>query len=170
MSSEPQPPWHLVARIAALRAADTWQGQPHRDRIAILGRGIDCLHFVGLILTEARILPPFRLPYYKPAWGIGRASNIVERVFAECCDVETLPPNAPPKFGDVAIFAVGQQSNHVGIVLDDGDLWHVRARDVVRPEPIADLQPALQSLIRFREPGFRRRPETLTLEDLRPTA
>lgn len=160
--------WSLAARLRALEAADHWQGQPHANRIAVHGRGIDCLHFVREILTASRVLPSFRFPFYSPNWGVGRDENIVAEMFALCCHAERLEPTAPAQFGDVAIFRVGHQSNHVGILLDDGLVWHVRARDTVRPEHIDDIRPELEALIRITAPGFKRQPETITAEELKP--
>jgi len=160
--------WTLPQRIAALDAADHWQGTPHRNRIAVHGVGIDCLHFVREILIASNKLPTFRFPFYAPAWGIGRTTNIVADMFALCCYCDRLPPTSPVVFGDIAIFAVGHQSNHVGIVLDDGFVWHVRANEVVRPEHIDDIRPHLEALIRLTADGFKRTPESITTDELKP--
>jgi cell wall-associated NlpC family hydrolase len=162
--------WTPHRQAAAHEEAQRWLGTPHRNRMAKVGVGIDCLGFVRAILTAAEILPAFEFPYYNPAWGLGRASNIMERVLLACTTVTILPPNAAPDFGDLIIFAVGRQSNHVGIVLSDGAIWHVQTNYAVGPvHPDDDLKGNIQSIARITAPGFHRRPETLTTEDLAPT-
>ena len=156
-------------QTAALAEARRWLGTPHRNRMAKPGVGVDCLGFVRAILVATGTLPPFEFPFYDPSWGLGRASNIMERVLKLCTNVEIFPANHAPAFGDLIIFAVGRQSNHVGIFLD-GAIWHVRTNGVVGPtHPDDDLTGHIQSIATITAPGFTRRPETLTATDLAPT-
>lgn len=161
--------WTAEAQAAAITEARKLYGTPHRNRMAKPGVGIDCLGFVRAILVAGKILPPFEFPFYDPAWGLGRASNIMERVLRICTTADILPPDTAPQFGDLIIFAVGRQSNHVGIFLD-GDIWHVQTNYSVGPiHREDDLAGKIQCLARITAPGFRSRPEDLTAADLTPT-
>lgn len=131
------------------------------------GVGIDCLRFVCEVLQDAEIIPPFTAPFYDPRWGIGRQNNVMERIAHACCATHSVELDEELLFGDILIFNVGNQSNHCAILLD-GEVWHVKAKAVVAPEPLDEILPQLQCAIRFLEEGFLRRPETLTREDLAP--
>lgn len=159
--------WTTDRLTAALAECKAWEGTPHFDRIAVPGRGIDCLHLVGRVLIAAGVLPEFRMPFYRPWWGAGRENNVMERIFMHCCHAGALAPDQPAMDGDVAVFQVGKQSNHVGIVFG-GKLWHALAKSVVQADDLAPFIPSLQSLVRLTDVGFRNRPEELTQDDLMP--
>lgn len=168
MSPPASPPWHQEARDAALAEANRWHGTPHANRIAKVGTGIDCLGFIREIAVAAGVLPAYKMPYYDPAWGVGRTFNVIERVLVSTCHATRHDPSDGLAFGDVVIFSVGRQSNHVGIILD-GELWHCQASSTVQPEPITDsLLAQLQSVVRLTAAGFRRRPEDITTDELKP--
>lgn len=141
-----------------------WQGTPHRDRMAKVGVGIDCIHLVRECYVAAGLIPEFRFPYYHPRMGLGRDNNVMERVFTACTEADAIDPELAPADGDVLIWRVGNQSNHCGIYFD-GMAWHVMAKARVRPDPFEPLRYSMQSFIRLRARGFVRRPETLTPED-----
>ena len=158
--------WTPERRELALNYAHTWRGTPHVDRIAIRGVGIDCVNFVCGALMTCGVCQAFTLPYYDPAWGIGRRNNVLERVAVQCLFSRIIQDTEPLEFGDIGIFRVGRQSNHVGIVLND-EMWHVSLGRMVEPEPITRrLQERLQSVIRVQAVGLSRHPETLTQEEL----
>lgn len=153
--------------IKARECAKLWLGTPHHDRMAKVGAGIDCIHFVREILIAGGMTDPFKCPYYLPRWGIGRGNNVLERLLLKCYDAAVVPFGKPLKNGDIFIFAVGKQSNHCGIVLD-GECWHSQARHVVHPMKITpDILERLQSVVRIKKPGLRFRPELLTSEDFK---
>lgn len=151
----------------AREAALLWQGTPHLDRMAKVGVGIDCIHFVREILIAGEMCGTFTCPYYLPRWGLGRGNNVLERLLLKCFHAEIVPFGEPILDGDVFIFAVGRQSNHCGIALD-GKCWHSQARFVVSSIPIdKSLTDRLQSIVRLKEAGIRFRPEELTMEDFK---
>lgn len=171
----PAPPWNDQERLCALAALHAWAGTPHRDRMATMSVGIDCLGLLREVATYAGILPDFRMPFYKPTWGLRRAFNIIERVLLTCCHMEKVKPGAAFAFGDVFVFKVGNQANHVGLYVENPDAdpnpacWHAQAGRVVEPIQVDDrLRDQLQAVLRFTDRGFQRRPETLTQDDLRP--
>ena len=153
---------------AGLATARHWLGTPHRDRMAMVGVGIDCIHFVRQVMMAGGISESFELPYYLPRWGIGRGNNIMERLLLQCFDGVLVPYHMEPLAdGDILIFQVGRQSNHCGIVLD-GQCWHSQAAYVVHPDPInPEFLTRLQAVVRLTARGPRRRPEELQAEDFK---
>lgn len=173
MESKPPSPslWDATASTGGLECCRQWLNTPHKDRMAKVGVGIDCLYFVREVLVASGMLPTWVFPYYRPVWGVGREFNVMERVFTKCCHARKL---ANGDFygsgedwadGDVLVFAVGRQSNHVGIYMD-GQVWHSAAgagvRNVDLDEPIAA---SMQCVLRMTAPGFQFRPEELTRAD-----
>lgn len=157
--------WTPERRQRAIAYAHDMRGTPHVDRIAIKGVGIDCVHFVSGVIIASGISESFRLPFYKPQWGIGRRNNVLERVTLDCLHCHVIDEREYLQFGDIAIFKVGRQSNHVGVILD-GDLWHVRLGRMVEPEPVTiPLLQTLQAAIRIDATGLKKRPESLTIQD-----
>jgi cell wall-associated NlpC family hydrolase len=163
----PHPPslWTPEVQALGLAEAQRWHGTQHRDRMAKVGVGIDCLYFVREILVAAGLLPSWRFPFYKPAWGVGRDFNVMERVFLKCCHARVLDDGEPWLDGDILVFSVGRQSNHVGMILG-GQVWHsVAARGVENVDLDHSITDAMQSVLRLVEPGFISRPEELTPAD-----
>lgn len=160
--------WTTERQQVARATAGKWLGTPHKNRMAKPGVGIDCLGFLREVAVDTGVLPPFDLPFYNPSWGIGREFNVIERVLLDCCHSQRVKAHEEIEFGDVVVWTVGRQSNHVGIVLD-GAVWHVQARRHCQPDPINEaMMERLQAVVRLTGEGFLRRPETLTVEDLKP--
>jgi cell wall-associated NlpC family hydrolase len=159
--------WTEERRSKARDAAKQWEGTPHQNRMAKPGVGIDCLGLLRVVAVAAGILPEFEMPFYDPRWGYGREFNIIERVLEECCHARRLEAHEPVEFGDVVVWTVGRQSNHVGIMIDDA-IWHVQAKRFVQGDEFTTaLQSGIQAVMRITADGFIRRPESLTAEDLR---
>lgn len=159
-------PWHHIPVAEILAEAQTWEGTPHRDRMAKRGVGIDCLYFLAAVACKFDVLPPFTMPFYRPIWGVGREFNVIERVLLGCCHATVVDKDGPLETGDAVIFSVGRQSNHVGLVIG-AHLWHSIVDQGVVADDITDARP-WQSVVRLHAPGFTRRPETLSVKDLAP--
>lgn len=150
-----------------LKSCEQWRGTPHRDRLRLKSRGVDCINFVAAVAIENGIVESFTIPFYQASWGIGRKNNIMERLMMECFNVQKVAnaERADLRNGDVLIFRVGQQSNHVGIVCQD-QCWHCMVNRTVEPCTLdASLLIDIQSVLRFTEKGFKKRPEMLAFED-----
>lgn len=164
--------WTPARQATARATAEKWAGTPHRDRMAKVGVGIDCLYLMREIAVDAGILPAWDFPYYHPGWGVGRQFNIIERIFTKCCHVERATTEeineGRLQFGDILVFRVGRQSNHVGMAMD-GRCFHSQARHLVTFTPLAEpVIDRLQSVLRFTDAGFKMRPENLTHQDFQP--
>jgi cell wall-associated NlpC family hydrolase len=140
----------------------TWLGTPHFDRIAKREVGIDCINLVRVAFVAVGWLPDFELPYYSPNWGLDARNNVMERLLLKCCNAEIV--TGAPQPGDLLIFKVGKQANHIAIFAG-GKVWHSITRAGVRCDEWEVVKSRLQCIIRLTSPGFRVRPETLTSTD-----
>ena len=162
-------------RIAAAAAEiERWKGTPHRDRMAKPGVGIDCIGYVCEITRAAGLIPAFTMPFYSPRWGIGRAFNVMERVLLKCFNVERITSPAEWRPGDLLIFKVGHQSNHIALLWQEGErfgLWHSRVRAGVEfCDMSAEIRKEAQAALRFTAPGLLLDPATLTPDDFKAWA
>ncbi len=160
--------WTPERKALARDSCRLWGGTRHHNRIAVVGQGVDCVRFVFEVLADAEVSPRFTLPRYTESLGILRARNIMERLILDHWNAGVVP--APPEFGDVAIFKCGMQSNHIGIVMDGGDVWHVPGGGHVGPEAWGNVSKRLQSLLRFTSPGWHTDPGKLTWDHIRTRA
>lgn len=163
--------WTPERTAAAAAEIERWKGTPHRDRMAKPGVGIDCIGLTFQVLQAAEITPPFQMPYYSPRWGMGRAHNIMEGLLRKCLFCEPIKAPIDWKPGDLLIFRVGRQSNHIGIFWQEGErlgVWHSRARAAVEfTDYDLTLAKTVQTGMRINAPGFRTRPEDLTPADFK---
>lgn len=157
--------WTIEAKEKARTACREWQGTPHRNRVALKGEGVDCVKFVIEVLVAAGIMTRPALPRYDERLGLLRKHNVIEDILCHYLHAEAHEPADCPAWGDVVICTVGQQSNHVGIIVD-GMVWHCPGRGAVGPEGWEDWKPKTQSLVRIRETGYRAEP-TLTWDQIR---
>lgn len=160
--------WTPERQAAAMKEAREWHGTPHFDRMAMKGVGVDCVNFVCAILRAAGICEPFNMPGYSTTTGLGRSENIIERILLRCFHGEVIGEREEIVFGDIVIFTVGRQSNHVGIFLD-GMIWHSMAAHLVEPMPIEQRTfDVMQSVVRLTGTGLKERPENIVPEDYLP--
>lgn len=157
---------------AAEEAFAYWEHTPHRDRMAKQGIGIDCLELMKAATIAAGITPPFVMPYYRPSWGLGRAVNVIEPCLLHCFHCETVPAAEEPVLGDLLVWRVGRQSNHVGIVWYRAGVlgvWHTHIKKGVEfvPLPLEQMLIYRQSFVRFTATGFKADPATINPQDFR---
>lgn len=152
--------------VNARAVAAYWQGTPWRNRMEKVGAGIDCLHFMKVLIVGLQAVPYYRLPYYHYAMGLRCQRNIMEDVFRRCCDCEIVDAGDACTDGDVVIFACGDVSNHVGVVLDSR-LYEARAGHMATSAAVEAFETRrVQSFLRLRSRGFTVRPETLNIKAL----
>jgi cell wall-associated NlpC family hydrolase len=155
--------WTPEMEAAALAEAERWRGTPHRHRRAIVGRGIDCLGLVAKLMAAAGAVPDTPIPAVPLTWGIGERINRMAALLDQAIHAERIQAaDWTPRTGDIAIWAVGSQSNHVGLVLGP-DIWHVCRGWVVAPEPTRLLRSRIQEALRQTAPGLKTQPERINL-------
>lgn len=146
--------WTAERKQMAQASLDAWQGTPHRDRIAIRGVGVDCIHLVQAVLFDAGIIPAAKLPWYDLTAGMTEECTALKRAMVDCLFVEEVSKDAPA-FGDIAIFKTGRRSGHCGFVVPDF-LWHSLAQRCVTRSNYDQWLPRLDCLLRITGDGFRR--------------
>lgn len=142
------PERQAIARIEAQR----WVGTPHRDRIAKLGIGIDCINYVYEILIAAGIVDRQPLGYYNTRVGLHDASDRLKRALTQCLRVEELAP-VGREFGDIVVFQTGEFSGHCGIIID-GDIWHALANRTVTRSQFNEWASKVACLLRITAEGL----------------
>jgi len=100
-----------------------WHGTPHRDRVAIVGAGIDCVMFVNEILADAGIIERVEFPAYPIADGIHEPSHRLAKAIENFLHVESATLDAA-QFGDIGVGVTGQgRSAHI-LFVGNGRVWH----------------------------------------------
>lgn len=155
--------WTLARRADAVAVATEYAGTPHRNRMALPREGVDCIHFVAAVLHGAGVIPWPRLPAYDERLGALRARNVIEDILLEHLHAERIEE---PEFGAIVVCKCGRQTNHVGIVLDDGQMWHVPGRGTCGPEAVADWRDRVQAFIRITAVGLKADPGELTAQGI----
>jgi cell wall-associated NlpC family hydrolase len=148
--------WTNERKQIARTEAQRWIGTPHRDRIAIVGVGIDCINFVYEVLIAAEILERRTIGGYNTRIGYLEKTEKLKRAFKHCAHVKELPPG-DPQFGDIVIFSEGKFSAHSGIVID-GSIWHSLAQRTVTMSTFEEWQKHIDCLLRITEIGLKNEP------------
>ncbi len=153
--------WTPERQAKALAAVAHWRGTPHRDCVAVVGVGVDCIRLVVEILVASEVTPPFSFPAYNTAEGLHDRSDRMLDGFNRC----TFSHHADkrePLFGDIAVFRTGRMSGHCAFVLGD-KLVHSLAQRQVTVSDYRSFRPAIDRLIRLDAIGLRAQPSTLWL-------
>ena len=124
-----------LQRWVTVGLAKQWLGTPFHHGAAVMGSGVDCAHLAASVYEEAGVLQHGKIGYYSPDWFLHEdAERLLERVGEFCLQVTSGDQ------GDLALFAFGKASAHVGIVVEwpmiihaDRNLGEV-VRLVVEPE------------------------------------
>lgn len=148
--------WNDETRNLARTEAQRWLGTPHRDRIARVGVGIDCINFVYEVLAAAGVAERKELGSYDTNVGLHEAVYKLKRAVLTCLDCEEMPPN-DPQFGDIVIFKEGAFSGHAGIIIDS-DVWHALAGRCVTRSLYGDWQRKVECLLRIKSLGLKGEP------------
>lgn len=102
-----------LRRAAVIAEAQSWVGTPFHHAARVKGAGVDCLTFIAEVYTRASIVPPQKLPFYRPDFMNHQAEETyLNGLLAHGREVKTPLP------GDVAIFKWGRIYAHAGIVVD----------------------------------------------------
>lgn len=144
--------WTPERQKIARETARKWRGTPHRDRVATVGMGIDCINFVYEVLIDAGILERREIGFYNTRVGLHETTEKMKRAFKMCARCEEHSPD-DPQFGDIAIFKEGKFSAHSAIVID-GSLWQSLSQRTVLESHYAAFQRHIDCLLRITECGL----------------
>lgn len=145
--------WTQPRQAMALDSAHRWQGTPHRNRVAIPGVGVDCIHFVYEVLIDAGLLERKALGTYDVDDGLYVKSDRLTRGIEFCLHTERITPTAL-EFGDILVFKNGNRSAHVGILLGN-DVWHAFYGHGVLNSDLKIWRREIDVALRLTKTGFR---------------
>ncbi len=150
--------WTPKREAAALAFMQRYEGTRHMQRRMKAGRGVDCIRLVFGAMQAAGIVPEFEWPQYLQGIGFAQPSNWLTGLILEVTYGDAIPmAQWEPQPGDLGIFKVGRNSNHVGMVLG-GRFWHVTYTQPVHDCGIDTVRENLQEAIRIWQPGLRKPP------------
>ena len=154
--------WTEEARQKAVACLFKWHGTPHKNRIAIVGVGIDCIKFLAEILMDSDIVERITFGSYTVEDGLFEASDRLQKVIEYAFHVEIIPVEEMA-FGDVAVFTTGRRSAHIGFH-DGRDIWHALANRCVTHNDFKLWRRDIAVAYRFTARGWKAGPqETINL-------
>ena len=117
--------WTDDSRAKAIECLHKWHGTPHKNRIAVVGVGIDCIKLLAEILIDSNIVERISFGSYSVSDGQFEESTRLQSVIEHAFHVEQVAI-ADMIFGDIPVFRTGNRSAHVGF-MDGRDVWHALA-------------------------------------------
>lgn len=128
------------------------------QRRAEPGRGIDCVRFALGAVQAAGLLPEFRWPQYPQTIGLGQHTNwMAATLLRHLFSHSIAPADWTPATGDLGIFRVGKQSNHIGVMAGER-FWHVTTGRPVHHCGPDTVRGHLQEIIRLDAAGLKEQP------------
>jgi len=152
--------WDETRKALALAECNRWHGTPHRNRMAQVGVGVDCIQFVNEILIASNVIERQPLGAYDVNDGTHNPSQRLAAAIKFALDVESVPLDQCA-FGDLAVFNTGRQSGHVGFC-GDGCLWHSLADRCVTKSQLNLWRGSIQFLFRIKSLGLKNSPQLAT--------
>lgn len=148
--------WTPDKKEFALIEAERWRGTPHRDRMAVIGTGIDCIHYVAEIFIAAGLIERRQLPSYRTTEGIANSANTaLEDRIGEMVHVDRIElDQAAPEFGDVIVFKVGNVSGHCGFFANEY-LYHALGGRCVTRSPWQHWRHKAKVALRMTQGGWK---------------
>ncbi len=114
--------WTPARQAIALATLAKWHGTPHRDRLAIVGIGIDCAKLINEVIVDAGIVQRIELGAYDTVDGLHNVSHRLARAVEKLLHVERISIDLP-EFGAIAIYRTGTRSGHCGFITGH-EVWH----------------------------------------------
>lgn len=107
--------WTPERKELAIATLKKWHGTPHRDRLAIVGVGIDCAQLINEVLIDSGIVQRIELGAYDTADGLHNVSHRLARAIELLLHVQRVSTDNP-EFGDIAIYKTGTRSGHCAFI------------------------------------------------------
>lgn len=145
--------WTPDRRALAIASCQKWRGTPHKNRVAEIGVGIDCIKFVHEILVDSHIIDRQEFSNYPIQEGMFGKSDKLKNALAMALYAEPFPIETH-QFGDIAVFKNGMMAGHVGF-LDDTHVWHSLAGKIVTKTQFNLWAHDMDFLLRINQLGLK---------------
>lgn len=149
--------WTPERQELALQSCNKWQGTKHRNRMCLVGVGVDCIQFVKEVLADAGIIDPVKLSGYDVNDGTHNVSQRLASAIGFALDVTPVSVETAA-FGDLAIFRTGTRSGHVGFCTG-GAIWHALAGQCVTRSNFNLWRHEIETLYRIQSIGLKNSPQ-----------
>lgn len=146
--------WTPERQAVAVATLAKWHGTPHRDRLAIVGVGIDCAQLINEVLVDTGIVERIDFGAYDVVDGLHTQSHRLARAVEKLLHVEQVSKDKP-EFGDIAVYRTGTRSGHCGIIGRNNHVWHSLARIGVTHGQFRLWRHEVEFLYRLAEVGFK---------------
>lgn len=96
---------------------ESWLGTPYLHKAGVKGAGVDCVYFIGELLTEVGVVAKRgKIKYlnYNKQTYMSTKEPLIKNIEAQFY-VEKLPIEEPSMDGDILLFKFGNSSSHMGI-------------------------------------------------------
>ena len=105
------------------RELESWLGTPWRHRGSVKGLGVDCIHFVALVMHNLGYfdLSKVVVPDYPPDWHLHNTRELLRETLRKHWITEDVPLHKL-RTGDVILCNFGRAASHAGIFYDF--FWH----------------------------------------------
>ncbi len=149
--------WTEEKKKIAMATCAKWRGTPHRNRIAIVGLGIDCIKFVNEILCDSEIIDRTVFGGYDLNEGmLGESERLIVAI-ESLLNVERVE-NQEYQFGDLMVFKTGGISGHCGFC--DGErIWHALSGNYVTNGQMKLWIHRIEVIFRIKKTGLKENPQ-----------
>lgn len=150
--------WTSHRKALAYDSLVKWRGTPHRNRMAEVGVGIDCVHLLHEVITDAGVVQT-RVQFggYDVQDGQFDVSERLQNIVQDCLHVAPASIEQM-EFGDIVIFKTGKRSGHLGFY-DGASIWHALADRCVTKSQLALWRHDIAVNLRLTELGWKNHPQ-----------
>lgn len=154
--------WTPERQALAVASLNKWQGTPHKNRIAVVGVGVDCIKLVYEVLVDSNVLPRASFGGYDVDSGMWAESTLLQDTIMNCMFGRWVTSDF--EFGDIFIMKTGKRSAHCGFYTADGYIWHALARRFVTRSDFVLWKREIVGMVRLEQIGFRTNPDNMRLD------
>lgn len=146
--------WTPERKELALKSCEKWRGTPHKNRMSVLGVGIDCIKFVNEVLADSGIIDLQQFGGYDIQEGMFGVSDVLKKAVENSLHCERVDVSKN-QFGDIAVFRNGMMAGHCGF-LDETHIWHSLAGHFVTRSGYRLWNHDIEFLFRITKTGLKR--------------
>jgi cell wall-associated NlpC family hydrolase len=113
------------AEIRLLDELRSWAGTPFMHKARVKGVGVDCVHLVGEVMSECRVVQSYDFGDYDLDWSQHHERSLIVDYIERTGRFAKLPSWETPCAGDVVCFRIGKCEQHCGILVNETRFFHV---------------------------------------------